>query len=59
MCQFTPVSMTKGYTGGDGYATCISKERYVGSGSLDVHLPFIGKDRLAILGALFVQRFKR
>jgi hypothetical protein len=49
---------TPGYTGGGGFATYTTKERYVGSGSLDVHLPFIGVDRLSILGALFVQRFK-
>jgi hypothetical protein len=59
MCSFNVTSMTPGYTGGNGYATCVSKDRYVGAGTLDVHLPFIGRDRLAILGALFVQRFKR
>ena len=47
-----------GYTGGDGSTYYTTKERYVGAGSLDVHLPFIGVNRLSILGSLFVQRFK-
>jgi hypothetical protein len=67
-CIMTRTSSTNWYVpasispsemkGGGGKAYYTTKERYVGAPSLDVHLPFIGKDRLAILGALFVQRFK-
>jgi hypothetical protein len=57
--SYNITSITNGFKGGCGYTYYTSKERYVGAGSLDVHLPLIGKDRLAILGALFVQRFKR
>lgn len=59
MYQIVPVSITTGYKGGSGFHTRVAKQRYVGSGSLDVHLPFIGADRLSILSALFVQRFRR
>lgn len=55
---YVPVYDSFPVTGGGGHAFLTTKERYVGAPSLDVHLPFIGKDRLAILGALFVQRFK-
>jgi hypothetical protein len=55
---YVPVISSFPTTGGGGKAYYTTKRRYVGAPSLDVHLPFIGKDRLAILGALFVQRFK-
>jgi len=55
----TVTGITLGYTGGGGTRIYERKERYVGSGSLSAHLPFISEDRLKILGALFVQRFHR
>jgi hypothetical protein len=52
-------SITPGYSGGGGTRISERKERYTGSGTLSAHLPFLSADRLATLGALFVQRFKR
>lgn len=56
--RYKTLSIDRSLSPTDGYVTHSLKERYVGPGSLDVHLPFIGLDRLSILGALFVQRFK-
>lgn len=56
-CRVTSIS--KGFTGGGGSQTLTTKNRYVGSGTLTAHLPFISATRLSILGALFVQRFER
>ena len=57
--DYKVTGITSGYTGGSGVLLRHSKERYVGAGSISVRLPYIGADRLSILGALFVQRFKR
>jgi len=54
-----PQYSRSGFTGGFGDVVTTTKARYVGPATLSVHLPFIGKDRLSILAALFVQRFKR
>jgi len=51
--------ITPGYSSVGGYATYTTKERYVGSGSITAHLPFITRDRLSILESLFIQRFMR
>jgi hypothetical protein len=56
---YQPLSMSSGYTDTGGYATWETKERFTGSGSIEAHLPFLTAGRLSILGALFVQRFKR
>lgn len=56
---YSVTSMTSGYTGGGGSSTLTDKVRYVGSGAVSANIPFIGSDRLSILSALFVQRFKR
>jgi hypothetical protein len=53
------ISITSGYTGGGGSRTIESKSRYVGSATLDAHIPFLNGSRLSILGSLFVQRFLR
>lgn len=58
-CTYSVNSITQGYAGGGGFANYTTKERYVGSSSLDVHLPLLNGDRLAILQALFIQRFKK
>lgn len=42
-----------------GSATRIVKTRGVGSGGVTAGLPFLDTNRLSVLGALFVQRFKR
>jgi hypothetical protein len=47
----------KGLSGGDGVKLYTTKERYVGSGSLTVHLPYIDGWKLSIISALGVQRF--
>jgi hypothetical protein len=52
-------NMSAGYTGGGGARISERKERYVGSATLEAHLPFISVDRLKVLGALAVQRFLR
>jgi hypothetical protein len=57
--NFIVTSIPSGYTGGGGVRSYELKERYIGPGTLDAHLPFISVDRLKILGALFIQRFKR
>jgi hypothetical protein len=57
--QYRVVELTQGYSGGGGLASLVSKERYVGGGSLSAKIPYIGINRLSILGSLFVQRFKR
>lgn len=54
-----PLPKSGSFQGGGGYIDYITKERYVGPPTVDVTLPFIGKDRLSILGSLFVQRFMR
>jgi hypothetical protein len=56
---FSVADMTYGYTGGDGVSDLVTKNRYVGGGAASAFIPFIGGDRLSILSALFVQRFKR
>lgn len=56
--QYTTAFISPGYKASDGSVTYTTKERYVGPGTLDVHLPFIDAGRLSILGSLFVQRFK-
>jgi hypothetical protein len=56
--QFETTTLSSGLSGGDGFDVYERKERYVGPGSLGANLPFINGSRLAILGALFVQRFK-
>jgi len=56
--QWTTTILSDGLYGGGCTDTLEIKERFVGSGSLSAHLPYIGQDRLKILGALFVQRFK-
>lgn len=56
--QYEVTAMTSGYTGGGGSASYETKERFVGSASASVHIPYLNGDRLKILGALFVQRFK-
>lgn len=45
-------------TGGTGTVLYVSKERYVGTGSLSAHLPFLSAGKLSILGSLFAQRFR-
>lgn len=45
------------YPGGIG--SCVSKERYVGAGTVSIHLPYLDKWRLSILSALTIQRLKR
>lgn len=45
--------------GRDGSMTHETLKRYVGSGSVHVHLPMISVKRLSVLGSLFIQRFKR
>jgi hypothetical protein len=44
--------------GGNGQWAYETKERFVGGASVNAFLPFIGADRLSIIGSLFVQRFK-
>jgi hypothetical protein len=50
---------TPGYTGGDGRRSIVSKDRYVGPGTLYANLPFLSGKRLSVLGSLAVQRFHR
>jgi hypothetical protein len=57
--DYTVASLTSGYTGGGGSATYTTKVRSTGVTSITASIPFIGVDRLSILEALFVQRFKR
>jgi hypothetical protein len=56
---WTPTSVSTGYTGGGGLKSIVTKERYVGPGSLSAHIPFLNGSRLSILGSLFIQRFLR
>lgn len=45
--------------GGEGLATLITKERFLGNSLLlNVSIPFISNRRLSILGSLFIQRFR-
>ncbi|UJQ85425.1 MAG: putative maturation protein [Alehxovirus allonemorishabitans] len=53
------LSITPSYSWEPGFYSITSKERYVGSGAIDAHIPFLDMGRLSILGALAVQRFKR
>lgn len=46
-------------SGGGGSMTHITKERYTGPSTLTATWPLIAPRRLSILGALFVQRFKK
>lgn len=53
------ISITKGYEWKDiGYFTYTTKERYIGSASLDWHYPILDGGQLSILGSLFVQRLR-
>lgn len=45
--------------GGGGSMEYETLQRYVGSGSVHVHLPMLSVKRLSVLGSLFVQRFLR
>lgn len=51
--------LPKGVTDSGGYVIRSTKTRTIGSGSLAASLPTLDASRLSILGALFVQRFKR
>lgn len=42
-----------------GYGLLTGKNRVVSSGTLAAQIPFMDSGRLSVLGALFVQRFKR
>jgi hypothetical protein len=53
------LSITSRYTWEPGFYSITSKERYVGSGVIDAHIPYLDMSRLSILSALFVQRLKR
>lgn len=53
------LSITKSYSWEPGSYLVTSKERYVGSGAIDAHIPYLDMGRLSILGALFVQRMKQ
>lgn len=44
--------------GGNGSAVYETKERFVGSASINAFLPLFGLDRLSIIGSLFIQKFK-
>jgi hypothetical protein len=55
---FTVTSLSKGMTGGGGSATLTDKSRVLSGGTVAGFIPLIGVDRLSILSALFVQRFK-
>jgi len=55
----TTPSTGSALTGGNGTIIYETKERFVGGASVNAFLPFIGQDRLSILGSLFIQRFKR
>nr|UJQ85528.1 MAG: putative maturation protein [Leviviridae sp.] len=57
--DYQTITISNGFSGGHGRVTYETKERYVGPGTISAHLPFISGKRLAILGALFSQRFKR
>ena len=44
---------------GPGSMTYTTLERYVGSGTINAHLPYLSVRRLSVLGSLFIQRFTR
>lgn len=56
---FDPISTGSAAAGGGGTVIYETKERFIGGASVNAFLPFIGEDRLSILGSLFIQRFKR
>jgi hypothetical protein len=51
--------ITQSYTWEPGPYSVTSKERYVGAGAIDAHIPYLDMGRLSILSALFVQRLKK
>jgi len=53
------LSITPAYRWDPQSYTYTTKERYVGSGVIDAHVPYLDMGRLSILSALFVQRLKR
>jgi len=57
--SWSKVSVPKGYTYSPGYSSVVTKERYVGSGTLSAHIPMLDMGRLSILGSLAIQRFSR
>lgn len=56
--QWSKISVPKGYTYQPGFSSLVTKERYVGSGTLSPHIPILDMGRLQILRSLFVQRFR-
>jgi hypothetical protein len=57
--SFTRKDTNGDLKGGDGDITYETKARQIGGATLNASLPFMGAEKLSILGALAVQRFLR
>lgn len=58
--DFSNIGLNQGLSGGKGYSTLISRERFVSAKpSISIYEPFIGPQRLSILSALAVQKLAR